>query len=255
MADVDIAGNRLHVQRLGQSGDPVVFLHGLVMDNLSSWYFTVANPVALHRRVWLYDLRGHGRSGRPATGYRLEDHVAELLGLLDAEGLDRVTLVGHSFGGTLALAFAQTHPGRVEGLVLLDALVPDTGWGARMADTLSLDSDDRNAVIADRFQAWLGRHSERKRTKLAENAKALVHGTSLLADLRASQSWDDWSGLTMPVRLLQGRDSDVRDQGERLLAQLPNAEVVWADGTHSLLWESTERVRDQLVAWLAESPA
>ena len=64
MAEVEVRGLKLHVQRLGEGGRPVVFLHGLVMDNLSSWYFTVANPVAQQRSVLLYDLRGHGRSGR-----------------------------------------------------------------------------------------------------------------------------------------------------------------------------------------------
>ena len=58
MADVQANGLRFHYQSLGQGqGDDrlVVFLHGLVMDNLSSWYFTVANPVAVHAEVMLYD--------------------------------------------------------------------------------------------------------------------------------------------------------------------------------------------------------
>ncbi|HWL88800.1 MAG TPA: alpha/beta fold hydrolase, partial [Polyangiaceae bacterium] len=72
MADVLVRGVRLHVQRMGVAdpsenrGRRVVFLHGLVMDNLSSWYFTVANVVAAFADVVLYDLRGHGLSDRPA---------------------------------------------------------------------------------------------------------------------------------------------------------------------------------------------
>src|SRR5215831_8500563 len=102
MGDVWARGIRLHVQRLGTASERVtaVFLHGLVMDNLSSWYFSVANPAAQVADVILYDLRGHGRSERPASGYGLADMVLDLDALLDALAVDRpVVLVGNSFGG------------------------------------------------------------------------------------------------------------------------------------------------------------
>src|SRR6266478_4331964 len=102
MADVVANGVRHHVQRLGhprRDDHTVVFVHGLVMDNLSSFYFTLANPVAATADVVLYDLRGHGMSERPPTGYRVADLVADLAALLDALALPRVALVGNSFGG------------------------------------------------------------------------------------------------------------------------------------------------------------
>jgi len=254
MAEMRVGGIPLHVQRLGPAeGRPVVFLHGLVMDNLSSWYFTVANPVAAHRPVLLYDLRGHGRSGRPDTGYTLDDLVAELRGVLDACEVQRATLVGNSFGGLLALASALAHPDRVDGLVLVDALLPEPGWGERMAGTLGLRGDERDARIATSFEHWLGRHSARKRTRLAEHARALVEGTTLLADIRASRSWEDtaYEALAMPVLALYGADSDVRDQGERLAARLSDVDLTILPGcSHSVLWEATDRVREDVVAWL-----
>ena len=87
MAEVTANGLRFHYQSLGAGrGDDrlVVFLHGLVMDNLSSWYFTVANPVAMRTEVLLYDLRGHGKTERPKTGYTVSDHVDDLAALLDS---------------------------------------------------------------------------------------------------------------------------------------------------------------------------
>src|SRR5688572_33194757 len=98
MADVTARGVRFHVQRLGPdaAAATVVFLHGLVMDNLSSFYFTLANPAAATARVVLYDLRGHGMSHRPATGYRVADLVADLDALLAAlavDGPDRKSVV------------------------------------------------------------------------------------------------------------------------------------------------------------------
>ena len=244
MADVLLNGIRHHVQRLGEtSGSPVVFLHGLVMDNLSSWYFTVATQVAKSHRAVLYDLRGHGRSERATTGYGLEALSDDLLALIDHEELAGVTLVGHSFGGTLALATALRSE-RVERLVLVDPLVPEPGWGERMAGTLTLGEHERNAVIADRFQDWLGRHSSRKRTRLERHARFLVEETSLLADLRTSRSWplEAFADLTIPVRMLNGASSDVRPQCERLEAHLPDVQTRWIEGTHSILWEQTEVV-------------
>ena len=80
MAEVVARGLRFHVQHLGvrPDGPLVVFVHGLVLDNLSSWYFTVAGEVAKRAEVLLYDLRGHGSSERPETGYGVADMVQDL---------------------------------------------------------------------------------------------------------------------------------------------------------------------------------
>lgn len=253
MAEVTLNGIRHHVQRLGD-GAPVVFLHGLVMDNLSSWYFTVATQVARHHRAVLYDLRGHGRSERAMHGYGLEQLSDDLIALIEHEGFEDVALVGHSFGGTLALATALRSD-RIGRLVLVDPLVPDPGWGDRMAATLTLDESDRNAVIADRFQSWLGRHSSRKRTKLEKHARFLVEQSSLLADLRGSIGWplQAFEQLTIPVRMLNGADSDVRPQCEQLQAHLPDVQTTWIEGTHSILWEQTERVCSAIEAALVRA--
>src|ERR1700722_18952016 len=151
MAEVVARGVRFHVQRVGEwpAGGPgrplVVFLHGLVMDNLSSWFFTVANPVAALADVLLYDLRGHGKSERAPRGYSLGDMVQDLAAVLDAAAPARpVHLVGNSFGGLLALAFARAYPDRVKSLALVDAHLGSAGFGEQMASTLSLEGEERD---------------------------------------------------------------------------------------------------------------
>jgi pimeloyl-ACP methyl ester carboxylesterase len=256
MADVVANGVRHHVQRLGDpAAGTVVFVHGLVMDNLSSFYFTLASPVAAAGAdVVLYDLRGHGMSERPATGYKIADFVADLAALLDALGVARATIVGNSFGGVVALAFAAAHPARVAGLVLIDAHDGADGWSALMTTTLALRGEARDAKIAESFQAWLGRHSERKRNRLAKAAEALVEGTTLVDDLRASPPLDlaALAEVRAPALALYGEVSDVRARGEALARALPACSLVLLPGcTHSVLWEATAEVRARLVDFVA----
>ena len=255
MAELVVNGVRHHVQRIGSGARTVVFFHGLVMDNLSSWYFTVANRVARHASVLLYDLRGHGRSERPARGYTVAELVADARALLDAAGVrGPVGVAGNSFGGLLAVAFAAACPERVERMALVDAHYSAAGWGDEMAATLSLDGDERDRVIADNFQSWLGRHSERKRTRLARTAAALVHETSLVDDIRRSPALSDeeLAAITCPVLALYGERSDALARGRHLAAVLPACTLEVLPGcTHSVLWEQTERVRDRLVDWFS----
>ena len=255
MAEVAANGLRHHVQRLGSRGaePPVVFVHGLVMDNLSSFYFTLANPVAERTEAILYDLRGHGLSERPARGYTVAELVGDLAGLLDALDVPRAVLVGNSFGGLLALAFASAHPARVARLALIDAHDGTDGWAAQMASTLALRGDARDAKIAESFQAWLGRHSERKRNRLARAAEALVEGTSLIADLRGSPPLTaaELARIPCPTLALYGERSDVRARGEELARTLPACTLHVLPGcTHSVLWEATAEVRTRVVAFV-----
>jgi pimeloyl-ACP methyl ester carboxylesterase len=75
-------------------------------------------------RVTLYDLRGHGRSEMVPRGYRTTDMADDLRGLLDHLGIERAHLVGHSFGGAVALHYAANFPQRAQSLTLADAWVP-----------------------------------------------------------------------------------------------------------------------------------
>ena len=256
MAEVIVHGLRFHVQRLGpQQGVPVVFLHGLIMDNLSSWFFTAAPKVSAKHPVLLYDLRGHGKSERPATGYGVRDMVQDLGGILD-ESLPTdqpVELVGNSFGGLLALAFALARPERVRGLCLVDGQVHDGSFGPEMQASLGLEGSERDEMIARSFKDWLGRHSQRKRNRLARNASELVHGTSLVKDIAHSSppSEEELGRVACPVLALYGEHSDVRERGEILAGRLPNAQLeIIAGCTHSLLWEQTAQLQRRVLAWV-----
>jgi pimeloyl-ACP methyl ester carboxylesterase len=74
--------------------------------------------------VTAYDLKGHGYSDAPPSGYTSADHAADLLALMDDRGIERATLVGHSFGGVIALHTAVLARDRVDAVVLSDPYFP-----------------------------------------------------------------------------------------------------------------------------------
>jgi pimeloyl-ACP methyl ester carboxylesterase len=263
MSFFSVDGLHLHYQLLEpldpKPGVTVVFLHGLVMDNLSSWFFTVANQAAQHCRVLLYDLRGHGMSDRPKQGYGITQHMQDLQRLLDHVAPDdHVILVGNSFGGLLALNFARFFPERCAGLILIDAQINDQAWRDDMLRSLRLEGDARHVKIEENFQNWLGRHSARKSNRLAKNAHELVYETSLLDDLYASIFLHDneLATVRVPVLAIYGENSDIVHNAERMRRNLPNGRVqIFAGCTHSVLWEQTEALRVVILETLQEQIA
>jgi pimeloyl-ACP methyl ester carboxylesterase len=115
------SGFTLHYQVMGH-GPEVVLLHGLT-GNLAFWYPTIASRLAADYRVILLDLRGHGYSGTPSTGYTTSAMATDLEILLDHLSVERAHLIGHSYGGAVALNFATLHPRRVASLILADSRI------------------------------------------------------------------------------------------------------------------------------------
>jgi pimeloyl-ACP methyl ester carboxylesterase len=103
-------GRRLSYQVAGPVDGPVVvLLHGLVSDS-TTWQPTLSPLAALGLRVIAMDLLGHGQSDKPPIGYSLDDFAASISAFLLDLGVGRVTLVGHSLGGAIAMQFAHSYP-------------------------------------------------------------------------------------------------------------------------------------------------
>jgi pimeloyl-ACP methyl ester carboxylesterase len=116
------SGLRLHYQQIGEGAD-VVMVHGIT-GNLAVWHLHIVPALADRFRILTYDLRGHGYSDTPPTGYSPDDMATDLADLLDALGLSEVTVVGHSYGADVALYFAARHPERVREVIAIESALP-----------------------------------------------------------------------------------------------------------------------------------
>ena len=148
MSALTTSGAHLDIVEHGDpDGIPVVLLHGL-SDSRHSWDLALAHfPQSV--RAIAVSQRGHGDSARP-EGYRVRDFSADVLALLDARGIERAVIAGHSMGSTIARRFAADHPDRVRGLVLIGSFAtfagkPEVAELAAIAAELS-DPIDRDFV-------------------------------------------------------------------------------------------------------------
>ena len=134
MAETLRSGVSLHYEVEG-TGPPVVLIHGHTLD-LSVMDGLVGPLVGAGMQVVRFDLRGHGRSGRPDSGYHVSHHAADVAAVMDTVGADRAALVGYSIGGGIALETALTMPDRVVTLTLLSPVLPDRPYEPEFFDSL-----------------------------------------------------------------------------------------------------------------------
>ena len=106
-----------YAEQGGGAAEPIVLLHGLS----DSWFsFSRVLPLlSAQRRVYALDLRGHGGSDKPKVGYGMSDLAADVIAFMDAKGIERATILGHSMGSFVAQQVALSAPRRVSRLILV----------------------------------------------------------------------------------------------------------------------------------------
>lgn len=133
----------LPAYREAGSGRPLVLLHGI--GSGSGSFLRQLETLSARFRVIAWDAPGYGQSPALAQAAPVAaDYAAVLARLLDALGLDRILLVGHSLGALTAGAFALAHPGRLGGLVLMN---PAGGYGAADEETRREKLESRLALM------------------------------------------------------------------------------------------------------------
>lgn len=252
---IDMHALRLPAKGVSDAGGrppTVVLVHGFGADSLASFYFTLAAPLSASGiEVIAYDLRGHGRSSCPATGYRLSDFVADLAGLLDALQVpDPVQLVGNSYGGTVAFSYAVAYPERVASLFVIEAEPATELWSRKMSTLHEEFRHYEHPEERDRLAVHLGPYV----TKLVEVTSHKLRATTVVRDTFSGPwlSREQVQSVRCPVIEVVGSESDVVDQVE-LASLVPHCRTVVVPGQrHLLLMNAPRTVLSLLLSWITE---
>ena len=111
---------------------PILALHGLASS--ANWYERLATRLSRHYRVFAPDQRGHGQTTQAPTGYDWQTLASDAIRFMDHVGLEQAAVLGHSWGGNVAINVAAKFPERVSKLVMIDGgfldghLLPDASW-------------------------------------------------------------------------------------------------------------------------------
>ncbi|MER5867589.1 alpha/beta hydrolase [Kitasatospora sp. NPDC002040] len=216
-------------------GSPVLLVHAGITDH--QVWDPIVPALAERHTVVRFDLRGFGRSAAPTGPYRPTDDVRRVL---DHLGLDRVQLVGASWGGVISLCFALTDPGRVESLTMLAPPWPGYDWSADLhaydeAETAALAAGDLEAAVSVNLDVWLRgpfRSWDDVAPGLTEQLRTPVRTSLLHQDARDEHALDlperDLAAVTVPTLVGIGLLDvpDFQDISRRYAAGIPGAALV-----------------------------
>ncbi|HEV2845713.1 MAG TPA: alpha/beta hydrolase [Thermoanaerobaculia bacterium] len=239
-----IGDQLVYVERTGDGGDPIVLIHGFG-GSVYSWRKVVPALAEKHQVVAI-DLSGFGYTQRPGSpgSYTREAQGRLVLAVLDALGIERAHIFGHSYGGGLTLSLAARHPERFLSMVLVDSSAP------------TYSDDRRNRVAGIRPLATVFLRSVALRPSMIRRAllrsyyddsqvtPELVR--AYLDRLRIEGVADAYQGLTAPARpgervelekidvpalVVWGAQDELisLESGRRAAARMPRSEFVVID--------------------------
>lgn len=262
---VEVHGLPLAVTDRG-SGDPVLFVHGMGLDQ-RMWNPQLDLVEASGRRAIAYDLRGHGRSAVPPTGYTVVDFTDEAMALLDALAIERADIVGLSLGGSIVARMAVRHPERIRSVTIIGSMacgypalspfIRTGGTSIMVADgTMDLETFREKRLesflyaptIADPVAGPLARQV------LAEALQTTAVLTETTAERIAGwpspTDWDRWirPDRAVPALVMAGSMDDPTFQSfTRDSAALPRTITRIVDGSAHLANLSHRHVTDPLL--------
>jgi pimeloyl-ACP methyl ester carboxylesterase len=278
-ASVHIDGHRLAYSDLGPANGPVVlFLHGMVSDS-STWLRPAEILSSRGFRTIAPDLLGHGASDKPHWGYSIESFARDANELLARLRIRSATVVGHSYGGAVAMSMAHAYPKRVDRLVLVAAgglgrevhpvfraatlpgartflrllVNPQTATvyrRARLHRSLRLSPE----VINNLSRAGRGLSTDDGRAAFF----ATLHTAIKPSGQRGSMLELDYVARDLPTLLVWSERDPVVPvaHAHRTYAHLPNSQlVIFPGSTHQPHHHSAERFADVLAEFVTATPA
>ncbi|MCY4366077.1 MAG: alpha/beta hydrolase [Chloroflexi bacterium] len=242
---VSANGHTLHYLDWGNVGKPVALLvHGL-RGHAHSWD-DVSAALCDDFQVLALDQRGRGDSDWAKDGdYTTSAYVADLAGFVEALGLDKFVLVGHSMGGRNSMAYAGQNPDRLEKLVIVDVgPVLDSRGSNRIADEIrnvpeEFDSFEDVFNYQNAQNRFASEEVMRRRvqysTKELPNGKIGWKYDAVIREQRrnntvppADDLWPSLPKITCPSLIVRGAETDLlaSDTAQQMLETIPNSQMV-----------------------------
>ena len=249
-----------YVEMGDPEGDPVLLIHGST-DNSRSWSMAAPYFAKAGYHVYMPDLRGHGYTEKPETGmYTVGDYAGDIAAFMEAKGIEKADIVGHSMGSAAAQAFLLTFPEKCGHVVLVSSSpVRARGVGTyEMAITLGEDEHPSDEFmdswyvnpnpVDEEFLSYEMKESQR----LDANAWTCIGAGSAVMDLTILYPYMDTS---IPVLILYGSaDSFTNpEEQEELKAAFSHADYITYDGIgHNIQWEIPEQCAEDILAFIAQ---
>ncbi|WP_129630747.1 alpha/beta fold hydrolase [Candidatus Oscillochloris fontis] len=230
MSIVVIDNQAVHYEAFGR-GRPVLFLHGW----LGSWryWFPTMEVVSDHFRTYSFDFWGFGDSRRKLTQESIQSYSDQVIRFLDALGIDRVQLVGHSMGGMVALKTAISYPNRIQRVATVGAPIDgdSLSWLLKLTDRpFFADAFARMPWLRRRlFRFFLGETSDHAISEMIDDS---VKSSAVSLRRAVSSMWrtdlrPELGRLKVPALIVHGgRDDIVNPNQADLFDHVPMAEVV-----------------------------
>jgi pimeloyl-ACP methyl ester carboxylesterase len=246
-----VNGLRVHYLEWGDaSAPPVVCVHGYTSS--AEAFNAPARHFQDRFNVMAPDVRGHGESAwSPAGEYQYRDQAIDLAAFVDHLGLARFTLIGTSMGGIIAMAYAEAHPERLQGLVIND-IGPDVEEGSQRITQTVGSRPDEFAMLEDaldyrrQVSPIVASRSEEDQRELAlgvlrqrPDGRWVWKMDPAYIQQRVQRGapprpalWPVLQRLTCPTLVVWGTESDVLSeaQARRMVAVLPHGELVAVPG-------------------------
>lgn len=241
-----------YVESGSPDGQPVIMLHGITDSSVS---FREVLPLIDKRfRLYVLDQRGHGDSDRPDRGYEMKDFAADVTAFMDAKGIRKAVIVGHSMGSFVAMQTALDNPGRVDRLVLVGTAPKANKPGTEeFVKSINALSDPVPQSFAREFVVSTSSplvKSEFVDALTAETLKLPARvWKSALAGALARDFTPDLRKINVPVTIFWGAKETlfVREDQDAMIAGLPKSTlIVYPNSGHAPHWEEPARFADDL---------
>lgn len=223
--------------------ETIVMIHGM-FTNMSVFYFKIAPKLAEKYHIVLYDMRGHGLSEIASSGYDLQSMSNDLGELLNVLGLEKVHLVGYSYGGLVALWTVMHYPEKTGKIAIIDSPDPSRITGKYTPESFVQE-------IKKYSESTQLKPSNRHMEKQHKLNRYLFEETSIAKDL--SQNKDFFRKIAQAhfpneTLLLYADGSDCHEAGKFLHRNISNSHLFFGAGDHNIpvqnpLW-ITEKLYD-----------